>query len=240
MLCSALPCIPTRKRCSRRRVLSCRAPLSRRSSTRLPTQARLQGAKAAVLPVAVHWPCRSAARLLPSSPIRPQGTRLRAICIASKEVLSMVHLSAFPLIASAFSPFGDVLEAPDRPGRAIFANALASRRGEAKPTLSLVHRPPTELPVQSSTMERHRWSSQTFLPLNAGRWLIVVAPHMPSGDKPDMANARAFVARGTQGVTYGADVWHHPFTGLDRPARFAVSMWRHGDAEDGECGRADE
>jgi Ureidoglycolate lyase len=98
--------------------------------------------------------------------------------------------------------------------------------------LALVHRMPSQLPVEGSTMGRHRWSSQKFLPLDAGRWLIVVAPHAFGPGRPDMDQARAFSATGTQGVTYGADVWHHPFTVLDRPARFAVSMWRQGDAED--------
>ncbi len=49
-----------------------------------------------------------------------------------------------------------------------------------------------------------------------------------------MARARAFLARGDQGVTYGADVWHHPFTVLDGPARFAIFMWKDGTAADDE------
>ena len=151
----------------------------------------------------------------------------------------VTHLLATPLKADSFAPFGDVLEAPEQPGRATFANALSNRRHEAKPTLSLVLRAPTELPIRSSTMERHRWSSQTFLPLDAGHWLIVVAPHVPNRDLPDMEQARAFIATGAQGVTYGADVWHHPFTVLARPARFAVSMWRQGDAKDEEFVQVD-
>ena len=49
-----------------------------------------------------------------------------------------------------------------------------------------------------------------------------------------MARARAFLAGPGQGVTYGADVWHHPSTVFDRTARFAIFMWKDGGAEDDE------
>jgi ureidoglycolate lyase len=49
-----------------------------------------------------------------------------------------------------------------------------------------------------------------------------------------MARARAFLARPDQGVTYGANVWHHPFTVLDREARFVIVMWRDGSQGDEE------
>ena len=91
----------------------------------------------------------------------------------------------------------------------------------------------TVVPLISSTMERHPFSSQSFIPLDAGPWLVAVAPHA-SGGGPDMAQARAFVARPDQGVTYAADVWHHPFTVLERPARFAVLMWKEGTPSDDE------
>ncbi len=69
--------------------------------------------------------------------------------------------------------------------------------------------------------------------MDAGRWLAIVAPHGADG-LPDMARAAAFLARADQGVTYGADVWHHPFTVIDQPGRFAVFMWKDGTAADDE------
>jgi ureidoglycolate lyase len=83
-------------------------------------------------------------------------------------------------------------------------------------------------------IERHRSSSQSFVPMEAGRWLAIVAPHAMEGGGPDMARARAFLARPDQGITYGPDVWHHPFTVLDREARFAVLIWRDGTTGDEE------
>jgi ureidoglycolate hydrolase len=37
-----------------------------------------------------------------------------------------------------------------------------------------------------------------------------------------------------EGVTYHMGEWHHPLTALDRPARFAVFMWRDGTSTDEE------
>lgn len=145
----------------------------------------------------------------------------------------MLRLIPETLTAEAFRPFGEVLEGPDLPGRTSFDGALANRRPGARPNLSLTLKQPLErLPLRSTVMERHRYSSQSFIPQEAGRWLAVVAPHLASAEGPDMARARCFLAHGGQGLTYGADVWHHPFTVLDRPQRFAVLMWRDGTTDD--------
>jgi ureidoglycolate lyase len=138
-----------------------------------------------------------------------------------------------PLTAAAFAPFGEVLAAPAEPGRVYIEAALANRRAHATPSLSFSTKLPAALPLASTTMERHRHSSQSFVPMDAGRWLVLVAPHGADGG-PDMARARAFLARPDQGVTYGADVWHHPSTVFDRTARFAIVMWKDGGSEDDE------
>ena len=49
-----------------------------------------------------------------------------------------------------------------------------------------------------------------------------------------MARAQAFLAGPGQGVTYGADVWHHPMAALDGPTRFAVLIWQDGSTDDEE------
>jgi ureidoglycolate lyase len=145
-----------------------------------------------------------------------------------------MHLIAAPLTAEAFAPFGEVLEGPAEPGRMQFGAALESRRPGVRASLAFVLKTPLDaLPLRTRVMERHPFSSQSFVPMDAGRWLAIVAPHAAQGG-PDMARARAFLARPDQGVTYGADVWHHPFTVLDRAARFAVLAWRAGTAADDE------
>lgn len=138
-----------------------------------------------------------------------------------------------PLTAEGFAPFGEVLAVPEAPGRETFERALQSTRPGAWPSLSLSFKEASTGPLVVRVMERHAFSSQSFVPLGPARFLALVAPHAPGGG-PDMARARAFVAGPGQGVTYGADVWHHPFTVLDAAARFAVFMWRDGTAGDEE------
>ena len=84
-------------------------------------------------------------------------------------------------------------------------------------------------------MERHAFSSQSFVPRGKTPFLIVVAPHAP-GEGPDARRARAFLAAGGVGVTYVADVcvWHHPLTALAAPARFVIGTWRDGGPHDAE------
>jgi ureidoglycolate lyase len=89
------------------------------------------------------------------------------------------------------------------------------------------------LPLEATVMERHEFSSQSFVPLDVSRWVVVVAPAGPDGG-PDPSRAVAFLPAPGQGVTYHANTWHHPLTILDRPARFAVFMWRDGTTTDEE------
>ena len=139
-----------------------------------------------------------------------------------------------PLRAEAFAPFGDVLEAPSAPGRHFFGDGLANRRAGAAPSLAVACVPAlTSLPLTATRMERHEFSSQSFLALDVARWLVIVAPKAGNG-RPDTARARAFLAGPGQGVTYRVDTWHHPLTVLDREARFAVLIWLEHSASDEE------
>jgi ureidoglycolate lyase len=145
-----------------------------------------------------------------------------------------MEIVAEPLTAEAFAPFGDVIAVPDVPGRTYHEEALGNLRPAARPSLSVSLRPETpDRPLRAELLERHEFSSQTFMPLDVGRWLVVVAPHAAGGG-PDRAAVKAFVATGRQGVTYRPNTWHHGLTVLDRPGRFAVFMWRDGGPGDEE------
>jgi len=145
-----------------------------------------------------------------------------------------MHLVAELLNANAFAPYGDVLEAPKEPGRTYFNAGLANGRRGASPSLSVAHvQPLAALPLVATRMERHEFSSQSFMPLDVARWFVIVAPKAAGGG-PDGARARAFLAGPGQGVTYRSDTWHHPLSVLDRPARFAVFMWLEGSQTDEE------
>lgn len=145
-----------------------------------------------------------------------------------------MRLTAGPLTAAAFAPYGDVLDAPVEPGRSYFEAGLGNGRPHARPSFSMSNRAPSAgLPVEVKELERHEFSSQTFVAIDAARWLVVVCPHAASGG-PDIVRAVAFIAHGGQGVTYRPNTWHHGLTVLDRPARFAIFMWRDGTAGDEE------
>jgi ureidoglycolate lyase len=146
----------------------------------------------------------------------------------------MRSLTPQPLTAEAFAPFGHVLTLPAAPGRMDYSSTPQNLRGAAAELCfrtSLT--PPSDLPLVTRTMERHAFSSQAFLPVDVARYLILVAPHGADG-LPDPARLTLFLAEGDQGISYNADVWHHPMTVLDRPAVFATVMFldgTHGDEE---------
>ncbi len=139
-----------------------------------------------------------------------------------------------PLTKEAFAPYGDVIDLPTSTGRTYYEDALGNLRPAARPSLSVSQREPTsDRPLVADLLERHEFSSQTFVPLDVDRWLIVVAPHAKGGG-PDVSAVKAFIADGRQGVTYKPDTWHHGLTTLDRPGRFAIFMWRDGGPGDEE------
>jgi ureidoglycolate lyase len=83
-----------------------------------------------------------------------------------------------PLAAEPFAPFGEVLTIPEPTGRTYFDRALSNLRPSARPSLSLSRKEDlSSLPLAARQMERHEFSSQSFVPIEVGRWLVVVAPH---------------------------------------------------------------
>jgi len=131
-----------------------------------------------------------------------------------------------PLDAASFAPFGQVISRPARIGdRASYEAGLSSRRPRATIRLWVNRVRPTTPPLVATKLERHRYSSQTFLPLSVSRYIVITAPSLASG-APDVDGIVGFIAEGTQGITYAADVWHHPICALDESASFTVLMWQ--------------
>jgi ureidoglycolate lyase len=132
-----------------------------------------------------------------------------------------------PLDPAAFRPFGQVLDRTDaRPTRSIndgtawrlhdLAQIDADLVG-AHSALSLVRATPRVLPFRLQCLERHRLGTQAFVPLDAARWIVIVA----EGDsEPDLRTLRAFLATGKQGVNYARGTWHHPLVVIEREASF--------------------
>ena len=143
-------------------------------------------------------------------------------------------LTAEPLTPAGFAPYGDVLAAPAQRGRTYFDAGLGDRRMNARASLSMTRVAPlATTALHAKVLERHEFSSQSFVPLSVSRWLVVVAPPAAGGG-PDGARAKAYLAGPGQGISLHAGTWHHGLTVLDREAEFAVFMWRDGGSGDEE------
>ena len=96
-----------------------------------------------------------------------------------------------PLTREAFAPFGDVIDIPSEAGRTYYEDALGNLRPDAQPSLSVSLKAETpDRPLQAELLERHEFSSQTFVPVDVARWLIVVAPHAAAGGPDTQRRAR--------------------------------------------------
>ena len=137
----------------------------------------------------------------------------------------MVEIVTKGLTQESFAPFGRVLEQPAQPSRHYFDDELESHRDHARPSLSLVRNEPVAgSSLTFDQLECHRHSSQSFVPMNSQRWLVVVAPDMKG--KPDISGTQAFVAGPSQGITFFPGTWHLGLHVLDAPSTHAIFMWR--------------
>jgi ureidoglycolate lyase len=146
----------------------------------------------------------------------------------------MTYLQAQPITAADFAPFGAVIDYPQQAGKAILAPSLGNLRDYAQPDLTISHiTTVASTPLTLKFMERHEFSSQTFMPLQTCSYLVVVAPHNAAG-MPDMAQAKAFLVNGQQSITYHPNTWHYSLTLLEGPGTFGVWMWKADDGGDEE------
>lgn len=117
-----------------------------------------------------------------------------------------------------YTDIPEVLAIGDAPGKHGFA--ILCPQPVSGPTIAI------------TALERHPHSTQSFVPIRAGRWIVVLAPTLPDG-LPDMANVRAFLAGPNDAICIHQDVWHAGLTVLDGPAEFAMMMWRATAGDDG-------
>ena len=138
------------------------------------------------------------------------------------------RLTIEPLTKQAFAEFGDVIESDN--SDFFMINSGSTRRyhklattdvqdqgGEA--IISIFQATPLSYPLTIKMLERHPLGSQAFIPLLGQPYLIVVAP---KGGNPSLANCRAFLSNGRQGVNYHKGVWHHPVLALTDQDQFVI------------------
>ena len=141
----------------------------------------------------------------------------------------MRTITARPLTAEAFAPFGDVLEASGTPDRIInaglcgrFHDRASLDFADGRAGISLFDAEPRTLPHTLDLMERHPLGSQAFVPMHAYPFLVIVAPD--EGGAP--GEPQAFVTPPGLGVNYRRNTWHGVLTPLavpgERTGLFAV------------------
>lgn len=137
-----------------------------------------------------------------------------------------------PLSADEFAPFGHVVQLGDGPRRQHVTGAVERTEQASEPQLWIATvQQAVTLPLILKALERHPFSAQTFIPLNACPYLVVVCQSDDSGT-PDLQTLQAFRANGDQGVTYKRNVWHHGLSVLEARAQFVVSMAFTGEQND--------
>ena len=136
-----------------------------------------------------------------------------------------------PLTASAFAPFGQVIQTDG--AEQIMINEGTTTRfhnlanidvgvGGGRSILSIFRGTRRPDPIAIRMMERHPLGSQAFMPLAAHDWLVVVAPTNADDSAPDFGSLRCFRAPGTVGVNYDRNVWHHPLLVLRPEQDFLI------------------
>lgn len=149
-------------------------------------------------------------------------------------------VTAEPLTAAAFAPFGSVVSAGLKAGasanqgtavRFDHCAVVASTRPAAQGNLAVFRSTAKTLPFAVTLLERHPCSTQAFLPMLCSRYLVVVAPTAADGG-PDLAGLKSFLCLPGQGISYGVGVWHHPIIALDDDADFVMLAFEDGTALD--------
>ena len=136
-------------------------------------------------------------------------------------------VTAEPLTAAAFAPFGRVIDRdqvaprPMNAGKARRFHDLAeiAVAGEGgRVVVGLVEAEPYPVPLVVGLVERHPLGAQAFVPLNAAPFLVVVCPD--EDGRP--GRPRAFVTAPGQGVSYAPGTWHGVLTPFGAPQDFVV------------------
>ncbi|WP_299044581.1 ureidoglycolate lyase [uncultured Tateyamaria sp.] len=139
--------------------------------------------------------------------------------------MSRFDITAQPLTAHAFAPFGDVLDCAGDPDKIINAGLCGRYHDRARldfsdgrAGISLFKAQPRSLPYTLDLLERHPDGSQCFVPMSEHPFLITVAPDQ--NGKP--GHPQAFLTAPGQAVNIHRNTWHGVLTPLHAPGLFAV------------------
>ncbi|WWC70605.1 allantoicase [Kwoniella pini CBS 10737] len=210
-----------------------------------------------------------------SSPDRSNGTGILSSILNSTSLLSSEGSPIKPTIITPenFAPFGQVItttpaashtdseSSPD--GLTTKNNALSSiistYPAESGAVTSIsVFRATEKIGLERGKtfdvkyMERHQFTSQTFLPMGKAEWsgkseealpiggeFLVIVAENGADDKPDPKTIKSFILPSNIGVTYSPGIWHHPVLILDATVDLAcietqISTGVH-DSDERDC-----
>jgi len=145
--------------------------------------------------------------------------------------VNVVHVQ--PISAEAFSPFGRVLGAAPGGLRTDHRDLVRNLRPQARPSLAQVRADDLggRQSLEVAMLERHAYSSQTFFPLDVGRYLVAVCGGGEDG--PDPATLLAFSVPGNVGIHYHPGTWHMGIGALAGSGDFLMLV--HEDGTPGDC-----
>ena len=131
-----------------------------------------------------------------------------------------------PLTATAFAPFGDVLDCTGPPDKLINAGLCGRYHDRARldfgpdgrAGISIFDAQPRALPYLLDLLERHPDGSQAFIPMTQNPFLVIVAPDDAGKPGP----VRAFLTAPGQGINLLRNTRHGVLTPLSGPGLFAV------------------
>ena len=134
-------------------------------------------------------------------------------------------ITATPLTAGDFAPFGDVLDTGGAPDK-IINQGLCGRYhdrarldfGDGRAGISLFKAEPRVLPLSLDMVERHPDGSQAFIPMSIEPFLVIVAPD----ESGIPGRPLAFLTAPGQAINFHRGTWHGVLTPLHAPGLFAV------------------
>jgi ureidoglycolate lyase len=137
----------------------------------------------------------------------------------------MIEVSAIPMNETTFAQFGDVLDCSGEPDKIInqgkcgrYHDGAELNFGDGRPGVSIFSAERREFPYVLDMVERHPLGTQTFVPMSAHPFLVIVAPD--EDGKP--GTPQAFVTKPFQAINFHRNTWHGVLTPLFDPGLFAV------------------
>ncbi|EDZ44798.1 ureidoglycolate hydrolase [Rhodobacterales bacterium Y4I] len=135
-------------------------------------------------------------------------------------------LTAVPLTAEAFAPYGDVIEAAGAPDKLINQGMCGRHHDRARldfgeggrAGISLFDARARHLPHKVDMVERHPDGSQAFVPVSGVPMLVIVAED--AGGVP--VELKAFISQPGQSINLHRGTWHGVLTPLGAPGQYIV------------------